>query len=67
MASARPRYFRGAPAGIDTDIESGILMFSRKIHPFNGTAPKAGYRKAFEQDVSRELGLGVDISMSIVR
>mgnify|MGYP001068502985 CR=1 FL=1 len=36
-------------------------MLSRNTHPFRDL----GYRKTFEQDVSSELGLGVDISMRI--
>ena len=40
-------------------------MLSRNIHPFKRFYADAGYRKTFEQDVSRELGLGIDISARI--
>ena len=50
------------------DTKSGILVARdafEKYPSIQRFCADAGYRKSFEQDVSRELGLGVDISARI--
>ena len=50
------------------DTKSGILAVRdafEKYPSIQRFCADAGYRKSFEQDVSRELGLGVDISARI--
>ena len=50
------------------DTKSGILAARdacEKYPSIQRFCADAGYRKTFEQDVSRELGLGVDISIRI--
>ena len=50
------------------DTKSGILAARDafgKCPSIQRFCADAGYRKSFEQDVSRELGLGVDISARI--
>ena len=50
------------------DTKSGILAARdafEKYPSIQRFCADAGYRKSFEQDVSRELGLGVDISARI--
>ena len=50
------------------DTKSGILAARdavKKYPSIQRFCADAGYRKSFEQDVSRELGLGVDISARI--
>jgi len=50
------------------DTKSGILAAReafKKYPSIQRFYADAGYRKTFEQDVSRELGLGVDISVRI--
>lgn len=50
------------------DTKSGILAARdafEKYPSIKRFCADAGYRKTFEQDVSRELGLGVDISEKI--
>ena len=50
------------------DTKSGILAARGVFEKYSSIqrfCADAGYRKSFEQDVSRELGLGVDISVSI--
>ena len=50
------------------DTKSGILAARdafAKYPSIQRFCADAGYRKTFEQDVSRELGLGVDISVRI--
>ena len=50
------------------DTKSGILVAKgafEKYPSIQRFCADAGYRKSFEQDVSRELGLGVDISARI--
>ena len=50
------------------DIKSGILAAREACEKFPSIqrfCADAGYRKPFEQDVSRELGLDVDISVRI--
>ena len=50
------------------DTKSGILAARdafEKYPTLQRFCADAGYRKSFEQDVSRELGLGVDISARI--
>ena len=50
------------------DTKSGILAARdafEKYPSIQRFCVDAGYRKSFEQDVSRELGLGVDISARI--
>ena len=50
------------------DTKSGILAARDayvKYPSIQRFCADAGYRKSFEQDVSRELGLGVDISARI--
>ena len=50
------------------DTKSGILAAKdafEKYPSIQRFCADAGYRKTFEQDVSRELGLGVDISARI--
>ena len=50
------------------DTKSGILAARdavKKYPSIQRLCVDAGYRKSFEQDVSRELGLGVDISARI--
>ena len=50
------------------DIKSGILAARdafEKYPSIQRFCADAGYRKTFEQDVSRELGLSVDISVRI--
>ena len=50
------------------DTKSGILATRGvygKYPSIERFCADAGYRKTFEQDVSRELGLGVDISARI--
>ena len=50
------------------DTKSGILAARdafEKYPSIQRFCADAGYRKTFEQDVSRELGLGVDISVRI--
>ena len=50
------------------DTKSGILTARdavKKYPSIQRFCADAGYRKTFEQDVSRELGLGVDISARI--
>ena len=50
------------------DTKSGILAAKdafEKYPSIQRFCADAGYRKTFEQDVSRELGLGVDISTRI--
>ena len=50
------------------DTKSGILAARETFEKYPSIrrfCADAGYRKTFEQDVSRELGLGVDISARI--
>ena len=50
------------------DTKAGILVARdafKKYPSIQRFCADAGYRKTFEQDVSSELGLGVDISMRI--
>lgn len=50
------------------DTKSGILAAREAFEKYPSIqrfCADAGYRKTFEQDVSRELGLGVDISARI--
>ena len=50
------------------DTKSGILAAREAFEKYPSIrrfCADAGYRKTFEQDVSRELGLGVDISVRI--
>ena len=50
------------------DTKSGILAARNAFEKYPSIqrfCADAGYRKSFEQDVSRELGLGVDISARI--
>ena len=50
------------------DTKAGILVAKKafEVYPsIQGFCADAGYRKTFEQDVSSELGLGVDISARI--
>ena len=50
------------------DTKSGILSARdafEKYPSIQRFCADAGYRKTFEEDVSRELGLGVDISVRI--
>ena len=50
------------------DTKSGILVARdafKKYPSIQRFCADAGYRKTFEEDVSRELGLGVDSSMRI--
>jgi hypothetical protein len=50
------------------DTKSGILAARaafKKYPSIQQFCADAGYRKTFEQDVSQELGLGVDISARI--
>ena len=50
------------------DTKSGILAARdafKKYPSIQRFCTDAGYRRSFEQDVSRELGLGVDISARI--
>ena len=50
------------------DTKSGILAAGAAFGKYSSIQrfrAEAGYRKTFEQDVSRELGLGVDISVRI--
>ena len=50
------------------DAKSGILAAREAFEKYPSIqrfCADAGYRKTFEQDVSRELGLGVDISVRI--
>ena len=50
------------------DTKSGILAARdafEKDPSIQQSRADAGYRKSFEQDISRELGLGVDISARI--
>ena len=50
------------------DTKSGILAAREAFEKYPSIQrfyADAGYRKTFEQDVSRELGLGVDISARI--
>ena len=50
------------------DTKAGILAAKKAFEAYpsiQGFCADAGYRKTFEQDVSSELGLGVDISARI--
>ncbi len=50
------------------DTKSGILPAKEAFETYPSIqrfCADAGYRKTFEQDISRELGLGVDISARI--
>jgi len=50
------------------DTKSGILATRKAFYKYPSIqrfGADAGYRKTFEQDISRELGLGVDISARI--
>ncbi len=50
------------------DTKSGILPAREAFEKYPSIqrfCADAGYRKTFEQDISRELGLGVDISVRI--
>ena len=50
------------------DTKSGILAARNAFEKYPSIqrfCADAGYRKTFERDVSRELGLGVDISIRI--
>ncbi len=50
------------------DTKSGILPAREAFEKYSSIqrfCADAGYRKTFEQDISRELGLGVDISARI--
>ena len=50
------------------DTKAGILAAKKAFEAYPSIqrfCADAGYRKTFEQDVSRELGLGVDISVRI--
>ena len=50
------------------DTKAGILVAKKAFEAYpsiQGFCADAGYRKTFEQDVSSELGLGVDISARI--
>jgi len=50
------------------DTKSGILAARKAFYKYPSIqrfCADAGYRKTFEQDISRELGLGVDISARI--
>ena len=50
------------------DTKAGILAAKKAFGAYpsiQGFCTDAGYRKTFEQDVSSELGLGVDISARI--
>ncbi len=50
------------------DTKSGILAAREAFEKYPSIqrfCADAGYRKTFEQDISRELGLGVDISARI--
>lgn len=50
------------------DTKSGILAAMEAVKKYPSIqrfCADAGYRKTFEQNVSRQLGLGVDISMRI--
>ncbi len=55
-------------AGNIHDTKSGILPAREAFEKYPSIqrfCTDAGYRKTFEQDISRELGLGVDISARI--
>jgi len=50
------------------DTKSGILAARKAFYKYPSIqrfCADAGYRKTFEQDISKELGLGVDISARI--